>query len=157
MWIRQLGLGMFGFTAGIAVATGVFAFILVIGVVPRMIAKTQMADKTRMQETVISISVVTMGFLSVSPWLALYKAPFPSILAQGLLLLYGLGAGIFVGCVAAALAEIVKTHYPNEGCRLLFLFLKWLLLETLSEICSANLPGVWYSFQRNNEKKEGIL
>ena len=91
-----------GFTAGIAVATGVFAFILVIGVVPRMIAKTQMADKTRMQETVISISVVTMGFLSVSPWLALYKAPVPSILAQGLLLLYGLGAGIFVGCVAAA-------------------------------------------------------
>ena len=109
MWIRQLGLGIFGFTAGIAVATGVFAFILVIGVVPRMIAKTQMADKTRMQETVISISVVTMGFLSVSPWLALYKAPVPSILAQGLLLLYGLGAGIFVGCVAAALAEIVKT------------------------------------------------
>ena len=109
MWIRQLGLGMFGFTAGIAVATGVFAFILVIGVVPRMIAKTQMADKTRMQETVISISVVTMGFLSVSPWLALYKVPVPSILAQGLLLLYGLGAGIFVGCVAAALAEIVKT------------------------------------------------
>ena len=79
MWIKHLFLGFIGLASGVGVAAGTFAFIIVIGVVPRMIAKCNRAE---------NIS------LPVGHWL---------------LYVYGFCAGIFVGCIAVALAEILNT------------------------------------------------
>ena len=43
MWIKHLFLGFIGLASGVGVAAGTFAFIIVIGVVPRMIAKCNRA------------------------------------------------------------------------------------------------------------------
>ena len=45
MWIKHLFLGFIGLASGVGVAAGTFAFIIVIGVVPRMIAKMQPGGK----------------------------------------------------------------------------------------------------------------
>ena len=44
MWIKHLFLGFIGLASGVGVAAGTFAFIIVIGVVPRMIAKCNRAQ-----------------------------------------------------------------------------------------------------------------
>lgn len=46
MWIKHLFLGFIGLASGVGVAAGTFAFIIVIGVVPRMIAKCNRAEST---------------------------------------------------------------------------------------------------------------
>lgn len=102
MWIKHLFLGFTGLAAGFGVAAGTFAFIIVIGVVPRMIAKTNCAAHTLLFETMIVLGGVIGTVLSVFPGL-----PLPA--GRWILAVYGLCAGIFVGCIAAALAEILNT------------------------------------------------
>ena len=46
MWIKHLFLGFIGLASGVGVAAGTFAFIIVIGVVPRMIAKCNRAENS---------------------------------------------------------------------------------------------------------------
>lgn len=102
MWIRHLFLGFIGLAAGGAVAAGTFAFIIVIGVVPRMIAKCNLAKHTVLFENMIVFGGIAGNLVSVFTGL-----PLP--LGRGLLMLFGLSAGIFVGCIAVALAEILNT------------------------------------------------
>lgn len=102
MWIRHLFLGFTGLAAGSAVAAGTFAFIIVIGVVPRMIAKCNLAKYTVLFENMIVFGGIAGNLISVFTGL-----PLP--LGRGLLMLFGLSAGIFVGCIAVALAEILNT------------------------------------------------
>lgn len=102
MWIRHLFLGFIGLAAGCAVAAGTFAFIIVIGVVPRMIAKCNLAKHTVLFENMIVFGGIVGNLISVFTGL-----PLP--LGRGLLMLFGLSAGIFVGCIAVALAEILNT------------------------------------------------
>lgn len=102
MWIRHLFLGFIGLAAGGAVAAGTFAFIIVIGVVPRMIAKCNLAKHTVLFENMIVFGGIAGNLISVFTGL-----PLP--LGRCLLILFGLSAGIFVGCIAVALAEILNT------------------------------------------------
>lgn len=102
MWIRHLFLGFIGLASGIAVAAGTFAFIIVIGVVPRMIAKCNRAADTLLFENMIILGGIFGSIVSVFTGM-----PIP--LGRWLLYLYGLSAGIFVGCIAVALAEILNT------------------------------------------------
>ena len=102
MWIRHLFLGFIGLAAGGVVAAGTFAFIIVIGVVPRMIAKCNLAKHTVLFENMIVFGGIVGNLISVFTGL-----PLP--LGRGLLMLFGLSAGIFVGCIAVALAEILNT------------------------------------------------
>ena len=53
MWIKHLFLGFIGLASGVGVAAGTFAFIIVIGVVPRMIAKCNRAESTILFENMI--------------------------------------------------------------------------------------------------------
>ena len=53
MWIKHLFLGFIGLASGVGVAAGTFAFIIVIGVVPRMIAKCNRAENTILFENMI--------------------------------------------------------------------------------------------------------
>lgn len=102
MWIRHLFLGFIGLAAGSAVAAGTFAFIIVIGVVPRMIAKCSLAKHTVLFENMIVLGGIVGNLVSVFTGI-----PIP--VGHWILVLFGFCAGIFVGCIAVALAEILNT------------------------------------------------
>lgn len=98
--IKQIALGLLGFSCGMAVASGVFAFITMLGIIPRMAARTNTAKHIYLYECAI-----LWGGALGNIWM-LFSIPFPlGRIAAGL---YGLGSGIFVGCLAMALAEMLR-------------------------------------------------
>ena len=101
MWIKHLFLGFIGLASGVGVAAGTFAFIIVIGVVPRMIAKCNRAENTILFENMIVLGGIFGTIMSVFTDIGLP-------VGHWLLYVYGFCAGIFVGCIAVALAEILK-------------------------------------------------
>lgn len=102
MWIKQLLLVFWGLMAGTATAAGTFAFIMIIGVIPRLVAKFQCAAKTMSVENAVVFGGLAGSILSI---FTMVRVP----LGVPLLILFGLNAGIFVGGLAVALAEILDT------------------------------------------------
>ena len=99
-WLENLLFLLVGFGGGILVAGGMFAFLVLIGVLTRLAAGTKTAKFLNFYED-ISLLGGTIGNIAY-----LYHVGIP-VGTIGFLL-YGLGAGIFTGCLAAALAEVVK-------------------------------------------------
>lgn len=91
---------LIGLSSGFAVAAGVFAFITMLGIVPRMAART----KTQRHIICYERMIILGGTLG-NVWL-LFQIPVPGTAL--LLAIYGLGAGIYVGCLAMALAEMLR-------------------------------------------------
>lgn len=106
MWIKHILLALLALACGTAVSAGTFAFLLVIGVVPRILGKTNEAKRIFLAENLIILGVLTGAVFSVFEWEAAFPAAWVSHLIFGL---YGVSAGIFVGCIAVALAEILNT------------------------------------------------
>lgn len=102
MLIRHIFLGFCGLAGGFAVSAGTFAFLIVIGVIPRMIGKCNRAAKTLHFENAVILGGIFGNIASV--FLDL-RFPFGPLLLYA----YGLSAGIFVGCMAVAMAEILNT------------------------------------------------
>ena len=99
MW-ENLLLLFIGIGGGVSVAGGLFAFLTLVGVVTRLAAGTKTAKNVVLYED-ISLFGLVFGNLS---YLFL-----DSLKIGGIgLTIYGLGAGIFTGWLAAALAEIVN-------------------------------------------------
>lgn len=101
MWIEHLLLGLFGLCAGAAVSAGAFAFLLMLNIVPRMVGKTRTGQEIMLYENMIILGAVFGNLITV--FLG-WRIPLGHIFLG----LYGIGAGFFVGCMAAALAEILK-------------------------------------------------
>lgn len=101
MLLKELFLGFIGLCAGGVIAAGVFAFLAIIGVFPRLIGKTKSNNEILLYETVIIIGGI-VGNLS-----DIYEIP---ILFGGNLFLgvFGISVGIFVGCLVMSLAETLK-------------------------------------------------
>lgn len=99
--LRQALLGLIGLSSGGIVAAGVFAFLAMIGVFPRLIGKTNTRSRIMLYETVIIIGG-TIGNI-----LDLFEPPllFGSI---AVLAVFGLCSGIFVACLVMSLAETLK-------------------------------------------------
>lgn len=133
MFLKRLIMIFLAFTGGAAVAAGTFAFLLVIGVVPRMLWRFGFgrrpgvkSGRNRLRDRVIGIVEMTIVFgvvwgSAVSLWpqeagkricdiLGTLIAP-GALSAAGHILVAagGLGAGIFVGSIAVSLAEIIDT------------------------------------------------
>lgn len=102
---KQWALFFSGLSAGGIVAAGVFAFLAIIGVFPRLIGKTKTRDHILLYETLIILGG-TLGNL-----LDLYEFPVPLAGAVGhvLLLIFGVAVGVFVGCLVMSLAETLNT------------------------------------------------
>lgn len=102
MLSSHIYLGILGLASGLAVSAGTFAFIVAMSVVPRMIGKWKQASRTIHFESAIVAGGIFGNIISVFPDIRLHLGvPF--------LCLYGLSSGIFVGCLAVALAEIINT------------------------------------------------
>lgn len=102
MLSKHIFLGLAGLTAGLAASAGTFAFLIMIGVIPRMIGKCNRAAETMHFETAIVCGGVFGNIMSTFLEIRL---PLGTLF----LCVYGISAGIFVGCLAVALAEILNT------------------------------------------------
>lgn len=100
MLIKQIVLCVLGLCSGVAVAAGVFAFITMLGIVPRMAARTNTAKRIFLYEN----AIIWGGALG-NIWY-LFELSLP--LTQVYLCVFGLFSGIFVGCLAMALAETLR-------------------------------------------------
>ena len=94
---KQLLLAFLGLSAGGTVAAGLFSFIVSLGVVSGFADRTHTGSHMLLYET----SVALGGILG-----NIYQVPIR--LGTVGLLLFGLLAGIFSGCWAMALAEILN-------------------------------------------------
>jgi stage V sporulation protein AB len=97
----NLVLALIGISAGGIIAAGVFAFLVVIGVYPRLIGNSQTHRHILLYETVIILGGV-MGNVA-----DLYEIPIP-FGGNVMLGIFGASVGIYVGGVAMALAETLK-------------------------------------------------
>lgn len=100
---RNAALIFVGLSAGGIIAAGVFAFLVIIGVFPRLIGKTGTKEHILLYGTVI----VTGGVLGNIA--DLYEFPIPMYGFSTLFLgTFGTAVGIFVGCLVMSLAETLK-------------------------------------------------
>lgn len=102
MWVNHVILALMGLFAGFAVSAGTFAFLIAIGVIPRLIGKSNTARAVFSYETMILLGGVVGNIIST------YSDMFMPA-GRILLILFGFCAGIFVGCIAVSLAEIINT------------------------------------------------
>lgn len=101
MLLKEVVLGFIGLSAGGIIAAGVFAFLAIIGVYPRLIGMTHTKRHVILYETMIILGGV-LGNIS-----DIYEFPI-GFGGNIILLIYGLGVGIFVGSLVMSLAETLK-------------------------------------------------
>ena len=101
MFLETVFLGIFGFVFGIAVAAGAFALVVVLRIIPRLVGKSKTAYWILHYEQMVMLGAIVGNILSV-----FYFIPIPG--GSFVLWLYGIGSGIYVGCLAMALAEIMN-------------------------------------------------
>lgn len=112
-WAPQILLAVVGLSAGIAAAGGLFAFIVELGVVADFADRTHTGDKILTYETSVALGGILGNLFYVfqrsvpaaMEWM--YEAAQLSA-GRGLLGIFGIFAGIFVGCWSMALAEILN-------------------------------------------------
>lgn len=106
MWtVNNIILIWIALGAGLAVSGGFFAFISLIGIVPRLTSVSKTASHIRIYETCLAAGLILMNLISVyRPDLSV----LPYHAAIMLLDIQGFFAGIFTGCLAGALAEVVN-------------------------------------------------
>lgn len=136
MLIRHVFMGFLGLAAGLTVAAGTFAFLIVIGVIPRMIGKCNRAAETMHFENAVILGGIFGNVISVFDQIKLPLGPI-------FLCVFGTSAGIFVGCIAVALAEILDT-FPITFRRMhLKEGLSWAMLFMALGKCAGSLFYFW--------------
>jgi stage V sporulation protein AB len=98
--IKYVGLILLGFGAGVVIAGAVYAFIAVVGVVPRLADKTGTDKYIKWyEEAIIAGGIVGCVLMNVNIYL-----PIGRIGAM----VFGLLIGMFYGCLAVSLAEVLN-------------------------------------------------
>ncbi len=98
--IENVFLGFLGLSFGLTVSAGIFAFITMLDVIPRLTHRTGTAVHLYGYENTIILGG-TLGNI-----LFLFVGNFP--LSYVGLAVFGLFSGIFIGCLAMALAESLR-------------------------------------------------
>lgn len=139
-WIQTIVYYAVGISFGAAVAAGLFAFITTVGVVTRLAAGTKTAKYAMLYETISIVGVTVANLMD------LFQLQF----AAGVVFrsLCGLLCGVFVGCLAAALAEVVNV-FPVMTRRIkLKVGMAWLVLA----FALGKGFGAWYHLIAGNGK-----
>lgn len=117
MWIKQILMAVMGLSFGALAAGGVFTVFLAVGLIPRFAGKTHTGYQVFLYEEMVVLGSVTGCILSVfhdylpiGRWMS-EMLPYSIWYAIGsmILILFGVFAGIFVGCLALAIAEMLDT------------------------------------------------
>lgn len=118
MWIKYLFLGITGLSFGLLAAAGVFTVLVAVGLVPRFAGRTHTSKKVVFYEEMVIAGTTIGGFVSVferfshlGGWVLSMgvSAEVWKWIGGFLLLLFGLFAGMFVGCLALAIAEMLDS------------------------------------------------
>lgn len=99
MLIKNICSIFIGISSGIAVAAGIFAFIVMIGIITRLASRTGLAHKITLLETMVILGGVIGNIVDV------FNIGIP--LGFIGIMLYGFFSGIFTGCLAVSLAEVL--------------------------------------------------
>lgn len=110
MWMeagKQLLLALAGISSGVAVAGGLFSFIVELGVIADFADRTHTANRILFYESSVAAGGIAGNLAYV------FHPALPQILADAglgriILGIFGILSGIFVGCWAMALAEILN-------------------------------------------------
>lgn len=120
--LKLIFLGVCGASFGFLASAGVFTVLVSVGLIPRFAGKMHVAQKIFALEEAVVFGTLTGGFFSVfsdygkiGAWV-LAKEPFGSetvliwkCIGTIFLILFGLFAGMFVGCLALAIAEMLNS------------------------------------------------
>lgn len=123
MFLRQILLAVIGVSAGLIVSAGVFTVLISVGLIPRFAGKMHVARKIFVLEEMVVFGTLAGGFFSIfsdwgmiGEWVRHQQLFGPGatdgtwdLIATIFLILFGLFAGIFVGCLALAIAEMLNT------------------------------------------------
>lgn len=122
MFLKQLFLGIIGLSSGLIVSGGVFTVLISVGLIPRFAGKMHVARKIFVLEEMVVLGTLTGDFFSVFTDLSMAGDFVLShrlfgtategvwrLLGTLLLILIGTFSGIFVGCLALAIAEMLDT------------------------------------------------
>lgn len=122
MFLSKFLLAVIGMSAGLIVSAGVFTVLISVGLIPRFAGKMHVAKKVFVLEEMVVFGTLTGSFFSIfSDWgqvgafvkdRALFGAATMGIwkfAGTALMIVFGVFAGIFVGCLALAIAEMLNT------------------------------------------------
>lgn len=119
MFLKQLFLGILGLSYGLIVSAGVFTVLVSVGLVPRFAGKTHTSKKILLYEEMVVLGTIFGGIVSVfEPFLLLgnwiqtngiMDFTVWQNIGNVMLAVYGIFAGIFVGCLALAVAEMLDS------------------------------------------------
>ena len=101
MFLREAALFFIGISAGGVIAAGIFAFLAIIGVFPRLIAVTGTGRHILLCEAMLILGGIVGNIMS------LHQVP-PMPGGSVTLAVCGLSMGLFVGCLVMSLAETLK-------------------------------------------------
>lgn len=119
MFLKEIFLGVIGLSFGLLSSAGVFTVLVSVGLVPRFAGKTHTSKKVFLYEEMVVCGTITGGLVSlfeerlkIGEWI-LSGHLIPEAVWQGLgngfIALFGLFAGMFVGCLALAIAEMLDS------------------------------------------------
>jgi len=108
-----------GVSYGVLAAAGVFTVLVAVGLVPRFAGKTHTAKWILLYEEMVIFGTIVGCFASIFPEFsqlgAVLQQYFPNreqflnFVGVGLQILLGLSGGMFVGCLALAIAEMLDS------------------------------------------------
>lgn len=123
MLIRQIFMAVLGASFGLIVSGGVFTVLISVGLIPRFAGKMHIAKYIFFLEEMVVLGTIVGDFFSIfsdwgnfGEWILAHQ-----VFGQGqtagvwhavgnlLLIAFGLFSGIFVGCLALAIAEMLDT------------------------------------------------
>lgn len=100
MGLTVLFIIFIGLASGLAVGSGLVAFLTILGVIPRLVHLTKTRNLLRYYEWAVIIGASLFG------WLSLHHYSFQ--LPQVFVAIIGTLMGIFIGMLAAALFEVLN-------------------------------------------------
>lgn len=105
MLLNRIFLGVLGCSFGLMTAGGVFTVLLAVGLIPRFAGKTHTGRRVMFYETMVILGTMAGDILSVFE----LSLPLGAVAGQIFLACYGGFAGIFVGSLAMAIAEMLDS------------------------------------------------
>lgn len=100
MWVKQILLAIVGLSGGVVVSAGLFALIVELGVISDFADRTHTADHILLYEDCTALGGILGNLIFLFKW----PIPFQTVALP----LFGLLSGVFVGCWAMGLAEILN-------------------------------------------------
>lgn len=130
MWARQIVLAIIGLSSGMIVAAGLFSFITGLGVVSDLADRTHTGGHVLLYEDAVTLGGI-LGNVFFIFQIAIPKGGW-------LLPVFGLLAGIFTGCWAMALAEMLDVFPIFVRRTRLLRVIPWAILGTALGKCAGS-------------------